>query len=89
MAEKKHGMDDKYVDQNKPGNCNVQNMEGIRQHLMFPFLAEVKKFVTNKNSSPTPYDMLVKCLASVVLTLVLLDRDIYGFKHILSQIICH
>ena len=25
----------------------------------------------------------------VVLTLVLLDPDIYGFKHILSQIICH
>ena len=23
------------------------------------------------------------------LTLVLLDTDIYGFKHILSQIICH
>ena len=23
------------------------------------------------------------------LTLVLLDPDIYGFKHILSQIICH
>ena len=24
-----------------------------------------------------------------ILTLVLLDPDIYGFKHILSQIICH
>ena len=24
-----------------------------------------------------------------LLTLVLLDPDIYGFKHILSQIICH
>ena len=38
-AEKKlvDGFDEKYFDQNKPANGNVQNRENIRQNLIFPY----------------------------------------------------
>ena len=44
-AEKKFvdGIDEKYVDQNKPANGNVRNKEGIRQNLIFPFFNETQK----------------------------------------------
>ena len=36
-------IDEKYVEQNKPANCNAENMKGIRQNLIFLLFNETKK----------------------------------------------
>ena len=38
-----YGIDEKYVDQNKPVNGNVLDREGILQNLIFPLFSETKK----------------------------------------------
>ena len=37
------GIDEKYVDHNKPANGIVHSREGIRQHLIFPFFDDTLK----------------------------------------------
>ena len=36
-------IDEKYVDQNKPANFNIQNKEGIRSDLICPFFNDQKR----------------------------------------------